>query len=35
MKYIHAEYSGPLNGTVHVPGSKKQLAGFACRSLFG
>ena len=22
MKYIHAEYSGPLNGTVHVPGSK-------------
>ncbi|WP_151735486.1 UDP-N-acetylglucosamine 1-carboxyvinyltransferase [Paenibacillus tengchongensis] len=22
MKYIQAEYSGPLNGTVHIPGSK-------------
>ncbi|MCZ8514171.1 UDP-N-acetylglucosamine 1-carboxyvinyltransferase [Paenibacillus filicis] len=22
MKYIQAEYSGPLNGTVHIPGAK-------------
>lgn len=22
MKYIHAEHSGPLNGTVHIPGAK-------------
>ncbi|MCR2803901.1 UDP-N-acetylglucosamine 1-carboxyvinyltransferase [Paenibacillus soyae] len=22
MKYIEAEYSGPLNGTVHIPGAK-------------
>lgn len=35
MKYIQAEYSGPLNGTVHIPGAKNSslaLLAAACLS---